>query len=452
MKRSIKHICISVLTLLVLAFASCNKYLDKKPNSTLLIPGTLADLQTLLDNYNIMNFGNSGISEIIAGDIYVTSSDLASNYMANDRLLYTWDKDVNLSDAWSFYYKPVSYCNIVLDELQKLKSYNNQATYNDVKGQALFFRSFNFWQLAQVYCRPYSNAADTDPGIALRLTSDINESTTRATVQQTYDQIVHDLKQAASLLPKIAIAPVRPDKASSFAMLARVYLSMNDYINAGKYADSSLQIKNVLLDYNSLVAGSAQPIPKTNPEVLFQALGGSGAIVPPVAKIDSVLYNSYDNNDLRKQIFFTTNADNSHSFKGSYGTEASYFVFHGLAVDEMYLIRAESAARAGSKDGALADLNTLIQKRWKNSVTYPSITAIDATDALNKVLAERRKELLYRSLRWTDLRRRNIEGANIELKRVVNNTTYTLPPNDLRWVLLIPLNIINISGIEQNPR
>lgn len=452
MKFFIRTLGILVFSTFILGLASCKKYLDKKPNKTLLIPGSLADLQSLLDNYNYMNQGNSGVSEIIGGDIYVTSSDWSSSYGIDDRQLYIWDRDANISDAWTFLYKPISYANIVLDELLKINSSSDRVTYNDVKGQALFFRSFYFWQVAQLYCRPYSSSAASDPGIALRLTSDINVASSRSTVQQTYDQIIVDLKQAVELLPKTSISPVRPDRAAAHAMLARVFLSMNDYVNAGKYADSSLQIKNTLLDYNSLISSSAQAIPKMNTEVLFHATGGGSAIVPPIAKVDSTLYNSYDNDDLRKQVFFLTNTDNSHSFKGSYGSDNSYIVFHGLAVDEMYLIRAESAARAGNKDAALTDLNILIQKRWKNTVAYPAITAVDATDALNKILTERRKELLYRGLRWTDLRRQNLEGGNIMLKRLVNNTTYSLPPNDLRWVLLIPLNIISLSGLEQNPR
>jgi len=452
MKLFIRIPGILLASLYLLGTVSCKKYLDKKPNTTLLIPGSLSDLQTLLDNYDYMNQGNSRVSEVIAGDIYITSSDWSSSTAIDEQLLYIWDKDASLSDAWTFLYKPISYSNIVLDELLKINSAANQATYNDVRGQALFFRSFYFWQLAQLYCRPFSNSASSDPGIALRTTSDVNARTSRSTVQQTYDRIIDDLKLAVTLLPQTSISPVRPGRVAAYAMLARVYLSMNDYISAGKYADSSLKITNTLLDYNTITASSAQPIPKMSSEVLFHATGGGGIIIPPIGKVDSMLYNSYDNDDLRKQVFFLTNADNSHSFKGSYGTQTSYVIFNGLAVDEMYLIRAESAARAGNKDAALADLNTLIQKRWKNSVPYPAITATDATDALNKIFTERRKELLYRGLRWTDLRRRNLEGANLMLKRLVNNTTYSLPANDLRWVLLIPTNIINITGIEQNPR
>jgi len=71
---------------------------------------------------------------------------------------------------------------------------------------------------------------------------------------------------------------------------------------------------------------------------------------------------------------------------------------------------------------------------------------------LNKILTERRKELLMRGLRWTDLRRLNKETAfATTLSRIVNGTTYTLPPNDPGYVFRIPLSVINFTGIEQNP-
>ena len=43
----------------------------------------------------------------------------------------------------------------------------------------------------------------TDLGLVLRMTSDINEPTKRATVQETYYQIIKDLKEAAELLPSV---------------------------------------------------------------------------------------------------------------------------------------------------------------------------------------------------------------------------------------------------------
>jgi len=100
----------------------------------------------------------------------------------------------------------------------------------------------------------------------------------------------------------------------------------------------------------------------------------------------------------------------------------------------------------------MSDLNTLLRKRWKTG-TYTDMTATDANDALAKVLTERRKELLFRSLRWTDLRRLNKESRfAVTLKRTLNGQDYTLAPNDLRDGLLIPQEVLNREPMPQNPR
>lgn len=80
------------------------------------------------------------------------------------------------------------------------------------------------------------------------------------------------------------------------------------------------------------------------------------------------------------------------------------------------------------------------------------MTANSHAEALNIILKERRKELLIRGLRWSDLKRYNRGGANITLTRTVNGQTYTLSPNDLRYAVAIPEDIITLTGMPQNPR
>jgi hypothetical protein len=99
----------------------------------------------------------------------------------------------------------------------------------------------------------------------------------------------------------------------------------------------------------------------------------------------------------------------------------------------------------------MKDLNTLMIKRWKTGAFVP-FTASTTSEALSLILEERRKETLFRGLRWLDLRRLNSEGANITITRGVDNKTYTLPPNSLRYVLPLPPDVINITGVPQNER
>jgi len=51
------------------------------------------------------------------------------------------------------------------------------------------------------------------------------------------------------------------------------------------------------------------------------------------------------------------------------------------------------------------------------------------------------------------LRRLNLDIQRaITLKRNLNGVLYTLPPNDARYVLPVPDLVIQLSGIQQNPR
>jgi len=68
-------------------------------------------------------------------------------------------------------------------------------------------------------------------------------------------------------------------------------------------------------------------------------------------------------------------------------------------------------------------------------------------------LKERRKELLFRGLRWTDLRRLNLDPRfAVTLARNVSGQIYSLPPEDPRYAWPIPDDEIQASGIPQNPR
>lgn len=433
----------------------CKKFLEGKSDKKLVIPTTIADLQALLDNYLKVNTSAPSAGEASSDDYYLTDADYAGLTIESNRRMYTWQNSfvfVGFPNDWSRCYDIVYYCNIVLDGLAKIeRNSSNEVAYDNLKGHALFLRGYYFFEVASIWCQAYDpSTAGSDLGIPVRATSDFNIASERGTLQETYDKIVSDLKLSVSLLPVTAVHVMRPSRAAAFAMLARVYLSMRNYNDAGLYADSSLQLYNKLLDYNTLSAAVTFPIAPLNVEITFE----NRATVPASlnnsrAKVDSVLYSQYAINDLRKTIFFKNNNNGTFSFKGSY--EGSITLFAGTATDEMYLTRAECYARNGNTAAALIDLNTLLEKRWKAG-TFNKVTATNSSDALGKILSERRKELLMRRIRWMDVKRLNKEGSNITMKRLISGTQYILLSNDLRYTLPIPEDVINISGMPQNPK
>lgn len=444
-----------IIILFVLAlFVSCSDdFLEKKPDKSIIVPTTYADIQSLLDN-NVDAFNIDPCLGFIGSDDYtIEESYWEYLYTAVERNGYIWNSEIYQGETgadWNTPYRQVFYSNVILEQLDKLNPTEQERTsWNTLKGSALFFRSMAFFNLLQLYAAPYDESTvDEKAGIPIRLTADINAPIVRSSMKEGYDQVVADLNTAVELLPLHTDYKTRPSKAAAFGLLARVYLVMGKYENAKISTDSCLSISNSLMDYNQLNPSKSRPIAQFNAEVIFHSTQITYGIRTD-AYVNPDLFASYDDNDLRKVIF--VNSDwGVPIFKGWY--TGSSRLFSGIATDEMYLTRAECYARLGDKDKALADLNHLLQNRFVTG-TFTPLTANNSEDALELVLTERRRELLFRNTRWSDLRRLNLEpNRAVTLTRTLNGTTYTLPANDGRYTYPIPPDEIQISGIAQNPR
>jgi len=441
--------------IVLLCSPGCEKYLQEKSDRKLVVPSTLKDLQSILDHYSKNVFSEPGSGEVSSADYYLTDAHYNALSRGSLKRMYTWENN-NLfepaSNEWTYGYTSVYSANAVLMDIDKVETNrSNINDWNDIKGQALFIRAKAHLKMAFIWTLAYDEGtADTDLGLPLRLTTDFNEESKRSTLRQTYDQIIADLKESARLLPTIPIHAVRPSKPAAYGLLARTYLSMRKYEEAGLYADSCLQLYNTLIDYNTLNVSANYPFRQFNEETIhFGVIGTPAPINPSRAKIDPELYAVYADNDIRKAAFFRRNTDGlTYAFKGNYtGTLAP---FDGVSTNEIYLIRAEANARKGKTIDAMRDLNELLAMRHTD--TFVPLTASSPSHALDLILLERRKELLMRGLRWVDIKRLNKEGAAIILRRTVEGVEYILPPNDLRYALPIPEDVITLSGIEQNKR
>lgn len=446
------------LFIVLSTFFSCKKYLEEKSNKKLVVISKLEDMQALLDDAATMNnVSTPSYMESAADDYFLPPSVYAAQPLVYQQL-YEWKKyPYRYSNDWNKAYLAIYNSNVCLEAIGKITQVNaNAQLWNNVKGSALFYRSFYYlllaWQHSKIYDR---NTSSSDLGIVLRSGTDFNVPSIRATVEQTYQQIIGDTKMAINLLPAQPQHVLRPSRAAAFGLLSRAYLSMGMADSAYRYADLCLQIKSSLMNYNgdSDISGSMSaslPFKRYNKETIFytEMFQGFGLHAPYQAKIDTSLYQSYNLNDLRRTGFFK--ATNPYQqFKGNYTANANN-LFTGIATDEIFLIRAECLARLNRTVDALADLNTLLKARWKSSVVYNPVTATDSRDALNKILVERRKELLMRGLRWIDIKRLNKEGMSITLKRISNGETLLLKPDDPFYALPLPQDIIEQTGIQQN--
>lgn len=460
------------LLFIILVGLSCKKdWLEAKPKLSMVVPSTIEDYQALLDNSSSgfskasvpFNDLQSSFDEIGAGDFF-TSDAVLEMAQPIERNVYTWSSDIFAGATnfveWETPYKRILSTNIILEGINSIEPQNatEKTAWNNVKGSAFFFRAYSHYNIAQLFAPQYEEQhANSLQGIPLRVSSDISTKVVRAALGATYEQIIEDLKQALSLLPVETpinnVYKMRPTKVAANAMLARVYLSMNAFDSAYKYANKTLQLYDKLMDYNSLIVEDMNPIPQFNNEViLYNMLSVYLVSHPDIGlNVDTTLLASYSFSDLRKSVFFMPYGDGRNFFKGSYWG-FYYGYFSGLATDEIYLIRAECNARKGNTFEAMNDLNVLLKKRWETGKFEP-LNATDSDDALVQIIQERRKELCFRGIRWSDLKRLNKEPRfAVTLKRVVNGKTFELAPNDKKYVLPIPPNVVELSGIQQNPR
>ncbi|WGQ10434.1 RagB/SusD family nutrient uptake outer membrane protein [Pedobacter gandavensis] len=453
---------INLFTLLFL-LSSCSKseFLEMKPTTTIITPTTLSDFQYLLDNTNIQ--GTSALAQLADDDYFLANEADLANKSITEQNSYIWAKDIyggtkEIPD-WNIPFKNIFYSNAVLEGLVKSDS-NSSERGQFLKGWALFNRAYFMYDLTRNFCKSYDEStATTDLGIPIRLKSGIDKLEKRASLQKTFDQIISDLTSAENLLPKTRNSSNlnRPSRIAVYALLARIYLEMRSYVQAEIYADKCLNLYSKLIDYNTLSLTASRPFSITNEELIYNTatvpnyeLTSAYSLSP--AKVVNSLVQSYDINDLRKTIFFLLNQTNGYYTKksGYYGLGS--YPFSGLATDEIYLIKAECLVRNGMPNLAMDKLNELLITRYSNKSVFIPLRASSNAHALDIILQERRKELVFRGQRWHDLKRLNKEGAQITISRTLLGTRYTLPSNDPRWVFPIPDDEVTLSGIAQNQR
>ncbi|RKE80829.1 RagB/SusD family nutrient uptake outer membrane protein [Chryseobacterium sp. AG363] len=433
---------------------SCSKgWLEEKRDIKLIVPTTLNDMDLLL-NADVFQSDGRGATETACDDYDFTLEQYNALYNAFDRDLVIWKTQefpkfgILVWDEWDMAYSQIQVCNVVLNGLSKINRTNsNKEQYDKIKGTALYHRAKQFLNLALTFCKYYDyNTAETELGIPLKLTEDIDEIVDRGSLKKTYDRIVSDLKESAILLPSASTINTQIAKAGAYGLLARTYLFMDDYKQASSNADSSFKYHSYIEDFNKIDLTSDYPFYDISKEIHIYSMQSKYSPNSITGRINQALIESYNANDLRKQIFYKVQSDGKYTFKGSFTAQ----LFSGTSTGEILLISAECRARLGDFEGGLEKIKLLLQNRFKTGAAIPMPTK-NKHDVLSFILLERRKELVTRGLRWQDLKRLNndIDFAQT-LTRTIGENTYTLPPKDPRYIMRIPQYIINYNHITQN--
>jgi len=469
-----RHYLYILFLLINVVFISCDDYVDIKTEGR-LYPEETENYRYLLNNTVVFDASYSLVDvasdDILMSDEYATyfennygSSDyyrpFKETYKWADSIYYTGEKDNDLNVMYQGLYT----ANVVIAEV--LDSNNGtEAQKSALRAEALVHRAYTFFNLVNIFGKAYdAETSATDLGIPLLTEPTVTEDITRATVKEVYDQIVSDLQMAIEGgLPatRTGTEVGFPSLASAHALLARTYLYMERYEEAKAQAESALSLQNTLLNMEDYINTSDGGWPRRieNPELILSKKSiSSYAYAPSLLMLNQELLDSFEEEDLRYQFFTRPISDMTYN---AVSGGRAYCIQRltgearnaGPTVPEMLLIKAEAEARAGDEEAAMASINTLRKARFRTE-DYEPLTAANAEEALVKVLAERRKELMAKGgFRWFDLKRLNKDSrfAKTITHKYIDNV-YTLEPRGDRYQFPFASSLFQYApNLEQNP-
>lgn len=459
-----KAVCILALGL---TLASCENYLDDIPKGS-KTPTTLADFEAFIrDEYTNQRVDVLPALHVL-NDQFVNAATLSSNRLYNAN--YMWDETANRielkpSDEGAYYgsYQGISTFNLIIENALTTTKATEQEQ-RVVWAQAKLLRAMNYFNLVNFYADTYvASTASTKLSVPLITSANINAPSKQVTIQELYDFILNDIKDALPYLPKVSQTALHPNLGAGYAFNARVNLQMNNYTEALKNADLALAENNKLYDWIGYYNANKAVIDVPNSYTTTPSPMGYTYAENYTFRHGSTsnLGAEFDIPVERAQRFEKGDARFISRWKiRTVGAETSYrrtltgaFNFGGITTVEVYLIKAECLARAGQIADALTVLNT-VRKTRILPASYQDISTADKTTALNAIYRTKNNELIMTLIPYADARRLNAEGIyKVSFTKVANGKTYTLSSDSYLWTTPFPQGAINNPGngtITQN--
>jgi len=427
----------------VMALSACNKYLDIAPKGFTTLT-TVTNYDQWLNDAN--KLGASATTELNQLGDNVDNVNIILPATSSSNLVYLWaaqfTTDVKISPVfWGAHYANINSYNTVLEGVDKATD-GTEAMKRSLKAEALLGRAFEYFYLINLYGKPYDAAtAATDLGVPFVTSNDVSQKVPpRSTVKEVYDRMIADINAALPDLPKDnSKNRMRGSVQAAYSVLARIYLTMRNYTEASKNAQLALQtaVPNTLtmIDYRIAIPVSIVSL-SIRPDAIY-ARRLLGYEIPELA-----FMKTFDSKDLRLKVFYsgarTTRGTFTYGtlFTGNSGLSNTNT---GTSLQEMKLIIAEAAARAGDVNTALGHLNDIRMMRF-NTADYQPLQSTDKDQILAWVFRERSFELPYAGLRWFDMRRLDKENRMPVVNRynAQNSVIATLPQQAAAYTLQIP--------------
>lgn len=476
----------NILRLLIFAilFVSCEDAINIDPKDEITDSNAITNMEQLrLASTGV--YGAIGGQSFIEWSAYFTDEcrKAPTNRGAGVQV-HTWSINTSTNEAESYYsglYFTINRVNTVLSKIDAVPAITeeDQKEKQKIYAELIAIRGIAHFDLLRFFATSY-----TDPNaLAVPIVNKVIvfEQLPRNTVGEVMAFVKKDLEEAYNTLNEVSdnndITRITPLAVQ--AIRARVALYSKEYNDA--IAFSTEVINAVPLLETKIDINNPIPILKTPSEYIdIWADVNDAEVVYKLKRVvgnsevgrvfqdnnGDVFYNvSYDlfskfqSNDVRRRpgALIEPGSTQSNWKVGKYSGPSSDY---GLAdikvvrVAEMYLILSEALALKASPDfvAAANAINTLRASRRLTSTALPDLTFSDQSDAIDKILLERRKELAFEGHRFFDLKRFNLGVDRIASDVVLNSFAEDLPAGDYRFTLPIPqAAIFANSKLSQNP-
>lgn len=441
-----KNIHILFIAFLVFFATACSKdFLDIEPKGK-FIAKNITDYDQLFQNTTLINTGTSPANaQIPMGDEVAVIDPYFIGAQLRTQRLFRWEDKVYNDDEDAFEMlaiMPQLYTyNKVINEVMDAEG-GTLEQKEALRAEGRANRAWAMFMLTNYYGAPYAeSSANSDLSIPLLVHADVSQDVfKRATVSEIYNFILQDLNEAIPHLPINPPLRTRMSRAAAEALLGKVLVFMGRYEEAFLTLNMSFShlpstFVTQLYDLNvTMAAGgtwgydpnraltsfqSLYPPAWNNIENLFpkqHGLAGWNSELSDILLSPEAL-KLFSKNDQRLK-FFTPQPSGGGAFalnslrRRNSGTQAQF----GVRIAEMYLLRAEAAARIGKLEQAVQDLEALRLKRMP--VAEAKISPLEQSSLVKFVIDERVREFALQGQRWFDMRR-------LSKDPLFSNTIYT---------------------------
>ncbi|MEO0898660.1 MAG: RagB/SusD family nutrient uptake outer membrane protein [Bacteroidota bacterium] len=477
-----------LLGLLMLGATACEGLLEKQPLGQLTSSNFFQTeehavwatnaVYNILRDWEVHVFSYIGLTDIISDDSDKGSTPTDANFLLEiDNLTFT-PSNIAFSGVWSGYYQGIYRANLAIQEIPNIEM--DEDLRDRLLGECKFLRAYFYFKLVRWFGDIPLITAPLEP-------SEYQQSNTP--VAEVYAQIEQDLMEAIGVLPlrsQYASSDLgRVTKGAAEGLLAKVYLTQEDFANAETYALSVINSgEYALLErYGDIFQPKGENSSGSLFEVQATALetGGAGSQYNEVQGVRGTpnlgwgfnrpsddLIVSYEPGDPRREATVlypgevlpdgSARVDDNPNIVNERYNQKAWVPEHAggngngpgniriLRYADVLLMAAEALNENGKSADALPYLNRVRERaRQGLSGILPDIMEIDQNALRELIWKERRIELAMEQQRWFDLKR---QGRLSEKMKAVGKEFV-----DGRHELMpIPQREIDLSGgeLQQN--